>query len=374
MRRVAEQLPVCVVAPQPWFPLQGLIRYFRPGFRPKLPVFECVRNLEVYRPRFLCFPGVLKNWDGPLMAICAYRTLRRLHAVRGANILDAHFGYPDGYAASLLARWIGMRCLVTFRGTETRHSKSPLRRRLRTCLRRIDMLIGVSDDLRRLGVSLGAREANSAVVGNGVDLSRFQPQDKLLMRRQMDIPEGAKVLISVGGLVERKGFHRVIEVIPDLLKQYPNLIYLIVGGGSVEGDNSQLLRDLVQRLHLQEHVRFCGPVAPDLLSTYYSTADIFVLATRHEGWANVFLEAMACGLPVVTTRVGGNAEVVCDDRVGKLVDFGDAGQLCEAIDVALRRGWDRAAIRAYAESNSWDFRIRHLTNIYQRVLDLGSQV
>lgn len=369
MRRVARKLPLCVVAPRPWFPLQGLIRRFRPGFRPPLPAYERIGELEVFRPRFLCFPGVLKGWDGILMALCVYPTVRRLQRERGANVLDAHFGYPDGYAGTLLARWLGMKSLVTFRGTETRHAKSSLRQRLQDCVRGLHLLIGVSDDLRRLGVSLGADEARSVVVGNGVDLARFAQCDRAQMRDRLKLPPGATVLISVGGLVERKGFHRVIEVLPRLLQSHPDLIYLVVGGASTEGDMSDELRAMVHRLGLDDHVRFCGAVAPDELKYYYSAADLFVLATRHEGWANVFLEAMACGLPVVTTRVGGNAEVVAHQTLGTLVDFGDAAQLRDAIDHALRRTWDRAAIRTYAESNSWDFRIEQLTKLYDQVLD-----
>jgi glycosyltransferase involved in cell wall biosynthesis len=95
-----------------------------------------------------------------------------------------------------------------------------------------------------------------------------------------------------------------------------------------------------------------------------------VLATRNEGWANVFLEAMACGLPVVTTRVGGNAEVVCRDDLGTVVPFGDATALREAIAAALLRDWDRSAIRRYAEANSWDERIAVLVEEFRA---LGNQ-
>jgi len=88
-----------------------------------------------------------------------------------------------------------------------------------------------------------------------------------------------------------------------------------------------------------------------------SAADLFVLATRNEGWANVFLEASACGLPIVTTTVGGNAEVVEQGKTGLLVPFGDPPALAEAISGALRRDWDRMAIRAFAQRNSWDTRV-----------------
>ena len=108
---------------------------------------------------------------------------------------------------------------------------------------------------------------------------------------------------------------------------------------------------------------------PDELKWALSAADVFVLATRNEGWANVFLEAMACGLPVITTDVGGNAEVVCRDELGSIVPFGDAAALQQALDVALSKQWDRAAILQYAQANQWDKRVAQLLRAYEPIFN-----
>jgi glycosyltransferase involved in cell wall biosynthesis len=99
-----------------------------------------------------------------------------------------------------------------------------------------------------------------------------------------------------------------------------------------------------------------------------SAADVFVLATRNEGWANVILEAMACGLPVVATDVGGNREVVAHAGLGAIVPYGDPAALIEAVDTALGKAWDRAAIRAYARANDWSHRIERLIALHGEVL------
>ena len=177
----------------------------------------------------------------------------------------------------------------------------------------------------------------------------------------------APVLISVGGLVERKGFHRMIECLPELRQEFPGLRYLIVGGASAEGNLLEQLMAQVRALHLEDAVTFLGPLPPDQLPAVLSAADVFVLPTRNEGWANVFLEAMACGLPVVTTAVGGNAEVVCRPELGTLVPFGDAARLRRATAEALRRTWDRDAIVAYARANSWDQRIAALAEEFANI-------
>ena len=368
MYRVAAHLPLTVVAPQPWFPGQGLLRRFRPHWRVPAPRHEIDRGVEVFRPRFLSFPSVFKSLDGVLMALGVLPTLRTLKRAGRLDVLDAHFAYPDGVAAVWLGRWLNCPVTVTLRGTEVRHVGDPtLLRQLVRVFRKADRIIGVSDSLRRLAVRHGADPGCTTVVGNGVDTVRFRAIDRRSARQALGLPLDAPVLIGVGGLTERKGFHRVLDQLPRLRARYPTLQYLIVGGESAEGDWRARLQAQVDELGLSDGVHFCGAVAPDALHRYLSAADVFVLATRNEGWANVFLEAMACGLPVVTTDVGGNREVVVHDELGTVVPFGDAEALGAAIGEALARPWDRSAIVAHAQANDWDERVVRLLALFREL-------
>jgi glycosyltransferase involved in cell wall biosynthesis len=207
------------------------------------------------------------------------------------------------------------------------------------------------------------------VIGNGIDLTKFRPMPRADARRQLRLPPDAQVLVTVGTLVERKGFRRVIDVLPRLLASRPDLHYLVVGGAGPEGDDSLELRSRVAELGLQAQVHFLGPMEPQSLSLPLSAANVFVLASRYEGWANVLLEAMACGLPVVATDVGGNAQVVSQPTLGRIVPFGDADALAAALDEALQSDWNRRAIRAYAELNAWDARIPQVVAVFDRLLD-----
>jgi glycosyltransferase involved in cell wall biosynthesis len=363
MFRVARYLPIVVVSPQPWFPLQGLIRLLRPNFRPRLPAYERLEGIEVYRPRYLSVPAILKRLDGWLMSRGTLPTVRRLCARMGIDVIDAHFAYPDGYAAVLVAKKLGLKCTITLRGTEARHMERPaLRARIETALVRAERVFAVSESLRRLAIATGVPGAKVMTVGNGVDADRFRPQPRDRSRVALGIPLDAKVLVTVGGLVERKGFHRVVDRLPSLRATFPTLRYLIVGGPGPEGDFSAVLHDQVRRLGLTPCVAFLGPLEPERVCQALSAADLFVLATRNEGWANVLLEAMACGLPVITTSVGGNAEVVCHDHLGTIVPFGDAAQLEAAIRQGLTRDWDRGEIRRFAASNGWQKRVEVLVN------------
>jgi glycosyltransferase involved in cell wall biosynthesis len=361
MKRVARYLPVTVVSPQPWFPLQGLLRLGWPNYRPPRPRHEIFEGFEVLRPRFFALPGALRRLDGFMMAVGAWRTVRRLKQAGRADVIDAHFAYPDGYAATRLGHWLGIPVTVTLRGSEPRQAQdSALRARLRRALSSATRVFSVSESLRQVALSLGTPSERTRVISNGVDLHLFKAIDRNEARRRLGLPPEARVLISVGGLVERKGFHRVIELLPELRQRFPELHYVIVGAASPEGDWTNRLKSQVERAGLGAYVHFLGAVLPADLHVPLSAADVFVLATRNEGWANVFLEAMACGLPVVTTRVGGNAEVVCRDDVGIIVPFGDSRAMCEALAAALERDWDRSAIRRYADANSWERKIETL--------------
>ncbi|MEO8187501.1 MAG: glycosyltransferase [Burkholderiaceae bacterium] len=366
--RVGRRMPLAVVAPTPWFPMQRFVGRLWPGFRPGAPRHESQQSRDVWFPRFFSVPAVLKRLDGIAMALGAFSRLKRLKNQGRLDVIDAHFGFPDGYAAGLLGRWLDVPVTITMRGTEQRHAADPvLRGYLRSALLRADRVFAVSESLRQVAISLGIDPQKVRVVGNGVDLDRFHPVAQQPAREQIGLAPADRVLISVGGLVERKGFHRVIECLPQLRQEFPTLKYLVVGGPSPEGDWTEQLKTLSHSLGLDECVRFLGPVAADDLHRVLSAAEVFVLATRNEGWANVFLEAMACGLPVVTTDVGGNREVVSADALGELVPFGDKDQLLSAIRRALSRPWDKGLLRGHAEANTWDRRIDVLESEFRQL-------
>ena len=367
MFRVAQQIPVIVVSPVPWFPFQELIRYWQPHFRPQLNRYEEQQGVQVYFPRFFSIPGLLKSYDGFFMALGSLPTLFKLR--KQFNIIDAHFAYPDGYAATLLGQWLKIPVTITLRGTEVPLSKMPERKtRMLAALKNATRVFSVSDSLKQLVVSLGADSDKIRVIGNGIDVAKFYPLAKTVARAELAIPKNAKVLVSVGALVDRKGFHRVIEILPTLAAKYPELIYLIVGGDSPEGYIRERLEQQVKTLGLEKNVRFLGAYPSEQLKLPLSAADLFVLATANEGWANVFLEAMACGLPVITTEVGGNIEVVNAPELGTVVPFGDSAALLAALLQGFETVWDRSLIIQYARENSWDTRVRILVEEFQRLV------
>jgi glycosyltransferase involved in cell wall biosynthesis len=240
--------------------------------------------------------------------------------------------------------------------------------------KRATRIFCVSNSLRRVAEEIGASPERTRTVPNGVDVDMFFAEDRAKARRRLGIPIDARVMITVGGLCRRKGQHRVISAMPDLLARHPNLHYLVVGGDSPEEGGQHSLELLACRLGVSHRVHFLGAVMPEELHWPLSAADIFVLATANEGWANVLLEAMACGLPTVATSVGGNPEVVASKDLGVLVPFDDDEVLVSAIANALSHDWDREAIVEYAYRNQWDSRVDILVKAFQEIFATGKSV
>lgn len=370
MFRVAEFADIEVVSPVPWFPGQSIIRWFKPNYRPMPEKIEIQNGIKVHFPRFLSIPGLFRQWDGANLARVANRVIAKIDQQQSIDVIDSHFSYPDGYAAGKVGEKLNKKVTITLRGTELSHSKDAQKKALLLeAWDRADHMICVANSLKKLAVSLGADEDKFTVVGNGVDTEKFSVSEKGVARKQLEIDDDAKVLITVGGLVKRKGFHRVIACMPELMKTYPKLVYLIVGGASAEGNMENELRQQADQLGVSSNVKFLGSLPPNELSVPLSAADAFVLATANEGWANVILESMSCGTPVIATDVGGNGEVINSQKLGTIIPFDDHGKLLAALDDGLAKAWDKGHIIQYAQDNHWNTRMDKLLNIFRSLVN-----
>lgn len=349
--RVARRSEVQVVAPVPWFPANRLIRGERVA---AIPPVRRDGALEVHHPKFFCIPRYLKWLDGLTYAASLVPFVRSLRRRFAFDLIDAHFAYPDGLAAILLGKVVRRPVVITLRGSIVRLARYPAHRpQIRWALGQADRIVAVSASLREVAVGLGIDRERIRVIPNGVDTAQFHLRDRAAARAAVGIPAGRRVILSVGGIYEDKGQHLILEALPGLLRRFPETLLVMVGGFRRDG-YEQRLRASIERGGLAAHVRFAGSRPHEELPLWYAAADVFCLATKSEGWANVLLEALACGVPVVTTRVGGNAEIVRDERQGLLVERDDASGLGEALARALATDWDRAGLAGYAAAHTWD--------------------
>jgi glycosyltransferase involved in cell wall biosynthesis len=337
-----------VVAPVPWFPFKHP-RWGEWAQMASTPTLETRNDIEVHHPRYPLPPKVGMTLAPLLIALAAAPTLHRLRASGfDFEVIDAHYYYPDGVAAALLARWFQRPFTITARGTDLNLiPQHPLpRRMMQWAARRADASIGVCSALTEVLRGWGIAEERLHVMRNGVDLARFQPVPRARARELVRV-EGSPLLLSVGHLIERKGHHLVIDALAELVSRYPQARLVIVGGGEERTQLGARARDR----GVSGRVIFAGQLPNDQLAHWYSAADVLVLASSREGWANVLLEAMACGTPVVATDIWGTPEVVAP-HVGVLVKR-NASSIAAGVASLVDRPPDRAAVRRYAEGFSW---------------------
>jgi glycosyltransferase involved in cell wall biosynthesis len=352
VERMARRSDVLVVAPVAWFPLNRLLRG---RARSEAPARERQGVLTVQHPRFFSVPGLLKCLDGLFYFLCVLPHVWRLRRSFQFDVIDAHFTYPDGIAACLLGKVFRCPVSVTLRGTEVPISRYRLRRpQLAWTLRHVDRILSVSESLRDLAVTLGAPADRTRVIPNGIDGAVFAPGSKSVARERLGLPPERPVLLSVGALSPRKGHQRVVAALPEVLRHQPELLYVVVGGRSSEGDTGPMLRRRIADLGLSEHVRLVGTRPQEEIPLWLAASDVFCLATSNEGRPNALMEALACGVPVVTTRVGGNAEIIENGRNGFLVPLDDGTALGHALVKAFETDWNHAAIAAPWRVRGWD--------------------
>lgn len=344
VRHTANLAEVHVVAPVPWYP----------WIRRRVARQEQCGGVAVEHPTFFYIPRMLKALDGVCLFFATVTAIYRLRRRFDFDLIDAHFAYPDGFAAVLLGRLFRKPVSVTLRGTIIPLSAYPIRRML--CdwtIRRADRVIAVSENLADRARQGGVSEERLAVIENGVDVERFRPQPRDAARQALGLARDGRLIVSVGHLSARKGFHRLIQALPSVLRQCPDLCLAIVGGPGAEADNGPVLRQLAAELSVTRHVIFAGPEPPDRVAIWLNAADALVFASQFEGCPNVVLEALACARPVVATKVG-HVERLVPPFAGILVDVDDdAGLVGATVDV-LRRTWDPQRIRAYMAPQTWD--------------------
>ena len=349
-----------VVAPVPWFPSSNP-RFGEYAVFAKAPREERRHGIDVIHPRYLTVPKLGMSVAPLLLAAGVYSAVKNI--IRNGydfEIIDAHYFYPDGVAAILLGRHFGKPVVITARGTDVnlipryRLPRAMIRWAARHAAGIITVARALKDDLVGVGVSAGRIE----VLRNGVDLQLFRPIEREAGRRNLGISR--TTLLSVGHLIPRKGHDLVIQG----LRWLPELDLIVIG----DGPEREALGALARESGAADRVRFVGSLAQEELRNYFGAADALVLASSREGWANVLLESMACGTPVVASNIGGTPEVVSAPEAGVLMAERTPEAVAEAVQRLFARYPDRGATRRYAEKFSWEETTRGQLRLFERVL------
>ncbi len=236
-------------------------------------------------------------------------------------------------------------------------------------LKEADKIVVVSNATKNYVWSLGANPEKTEVLHNGVDLNRFRPLTGIKdeMRRKLGITEGSNVVLTVRRLVYKNGIDTLIESAKKAVKQNPGLVFIVVG----KGPDFEEVKEKIVQLGIQKNFRLTGFVSDEDLPLYYNAADFFVLPSKSgEGLPLVALEAMACGVPVISTNVGGISEIMNEDY-GKLVPPNSPESLADAILDFSQRDFSviKKDLRKMVEQKySWDRNVEKLVEIYEELI------
>ena len=309
--------------------------------------FEQRGGVSVIRPTFTVLPGTGGRFSARSEAAAVLPLARKMHAEQPFDLVDAQFFYPDGPAALRVARALGLPCSIKARGADVHHwGHAPgTARQVREAAMGADGLLAVSGGMADDLVELGADRAKITVHRTGLDRAVFRPLSRAKCRAKLGLPDDAAILACVGALIPRKGQRFAIEALAGV----PEAILVLAGAGPDEAQ----LRALTTTLGLTDRVRFLGAVPHGDLPVVLSAADLFVLPSSSEGLANAWVEALACGTPVVTTPIPGARELLTEPAYGRMVPR-DPSAIAAAVNELLANPPPREAVLAGAAEFSWE--------------------
>ena len=352
-----DGVEVEVVSPvglPPW-PLNRHPHY---AARSDLPLQEDWKGVPVHRPRFRVLPKVREGSTARAMAKALLPCLRKLRERFPFDLIDAEFFWPDGPAAMQLSRDLGVPFSIKARGADIQYwgHRPGIGEQIRGAGQAAGGLLSVSAALKDVMVSLGMPRDKILVHYTGVDLDRFAPVDRAAAKAALGVQ--GPLLVTAGALIPRKNQRLTMAA----LERLPDTTLLVVGDGPDRAELEQVARSSA----LAGRVRFLGSRQHEELPGFLAAADAMVLPSLSEGLANVWVEALACGTPIVIGDIGGAREVLDRPEAGRIVPF-DAEAVAAAVRDLLASPPDRELVRKAAERFTWqrnsEALVRHLASL-----------
>jgi glycosyltransferase involved in cell wall biosynthesis len=324
-------------------------------------------GLPVLYPKFTLIPKIGGDSNPARIARAVLPLVRRLHAEQPFDLVDAQFFFPDGPAAAIVARELGLPLTIKSRGADIHYwgRRPAALKQMQQAAHQATGMLAVSRALREDMVALGMPEGRIGVHYTGLDHERFHPIERGAARALVSAmpnlgiwPEGP-LIVTPGSLIPRKGQRLVIEA----LARLPDARLALAGAG----EDEKALHALAERLGVAERVQFLGLVGHDLLPHVLCAADVLVLPSASEGLANVWIEGLACGTPIVIPDIGGAREVVQDDTAGRIAARTPEA-IAEAVRDILADPPSQADVSAHVSRFSWGVNAQNLVCFWRDVL------
>ena len=368
LKAVQKYCEVKVINPIPWFPFNGRLKRYRNY--DQIPAKEVIAGVEVFHPRFFTIPRYLKILDAATFFLAVFPLALKISKIFPFDLIDVHWPYPDLPTGNLLARVFRRKQLITLRGREAlfSHGRWLYKKIIVPLISRSDVAISLSQEMVDICVTDRVLPEKFRVIRNGVDTITFRYLEKTACREKLGLPQGERIVLSVGSLIHGKGFDRIIKAFPEVLREHPDASLYIAGSEGPAGADNRALTELVLRYSLEGKINFVGELKNHDLVLWYNAADVFCLASRGEGSPNVLSEALTCGCPSIATDVGSVSEILNNDSLGTVVSNDDESILPGLMSV-LSGKYDRKWISSLMKQYDWDWCARQVIQVYQEALE-----
>lgn len=366
VKALQKKCDVEVIAPLPWIPPFRKTATISRYPHTNVPQKEDIGNITVHHPRYLVIPKILGFMHAAFMFFPLLKLVKELDRHDKIDLINVHWIFPDGVAAAWIGKKLHKPVILTALGCDINLYPTMMLRRIQIsrALKTADYITTVSSDLKDRIVSLNIPVKKVKVISNGVDLDLFQIMNKKEVRTKLGIPTDRAVILTVGSQDEVKGTKYLIEAFHMMsMKMESPPLLLCIGDGP-------LRLSLVSRVNHfggGNDILFLGRKPHSDIPLWMNAADLFCLPSLREGYPNVVLEALACGIPVVASDVGAIPEII-DDSNGRTCRKGDPRDLSRQLIEALKTSWIRGTIREAVKDNDWEHCANGYYKMYRKIL------
>jgi len=351
---------VVVIHPQLWNPMN---RNFGTG---KSDLHCRVNGIEVFKPKLFVLPkGDRLFFRSTVSFFTMLPFVIKLKRRFCFDIIHAHMACPAGFVSILLGIIFRKPVIITVHGSDihTLPKYFFLKRLILFTIKRAHTIVAVSQSLKDLILKMGSFHNKVFVIHNGVRHDIFFPMDKIKTRTSLNFSVDRKIILFIGSLTQIKGIDILLRAFANMSeKNHSDLV--IIGKGELDYQ----LKALAKKLRIESRIHFMGSRKHDEIPLWLNACDVFCLPSRNEGFPTVIVEALACGRPVVATRVGGIPEAITNDTLGILVEPNNTEKLAATLNKALEKEWDYQAIAEYGKRFSWNTIAEEYTELYKNVV------
>lgn len=364
---------VIVIVPQPWIPFPFIFLKKKWKNYYNIPKQTVIEGIKVYNPRFPMIPtNKILHLMGYLYYFFSLNLIKRIYKDFKFDIVHAHSLLPDGFAATLLKTTFKVPVITTVHGSDiqsTIHNNNHCKKAVLKAVKQSDMVVFVSNKLKNILETIDntVSEKKLSVINNGINFNKIKTINNNHLKEKY---KDNIVLLSVANITKIKGHRFVIENLPELIKLYPNLKYIILG----DGPGKKELVDQTNALNLNDKVEFLGVLNHNEVYNYIDICDIFVLPSYNEGFGVVYIEAMSLAKPTIGCKTQGIEDCITHMDTGFLVEPQNSKDVFNCIKYVLENNKESREIALKGQNLvktkfTWEHNAKKYIDLYEKLID-----